>query len=77
MLTVINIAGYSIVDLMELNPGTQIVFIVAMYISPYPVTISMRNSNVYQVTMNCIIFLVKREIPKTEKTIGTSPGDLW
>ncbi|KAI7888314.1 cation transporter [Mucor mucedo] len=41
-------AGYSIVDLMELNPGTQIVFIVAMYISPYPVTISMRNSNVYQ-----------------------------
>ncbi|GAA5814715.1 hypothetical protein MFLAVUS_008215 [Mucor flavus] len=41
-------AGYSIVDLMALNPGTQIVFIVAMYISVYPVAISMRNSNVYQ-----------------------------
>lgn len=34
---------------MKLNPGTQIVFIVAMYISVYPVAISMRNSNVYQV----------------------------
>ncbi|CEP15149.1 hypothetical protein [Parasitella parasitica] len=41
-------AGYSVVDLMALNPGTQIVFIVAMYISVYPVAISMRNSNVYQ-----------------------------
>lgn len=43
------LAGYSIVDLIALNPGTQIVFIVAMYISVYPVAISMRNSNVYQV----------------------------
>ncbi|GAN08634.1 cation transporter protein [Mucor ambiguus] len=41
-------AGYSVIDLMALNPGTQIVFIVAMYISVYPVAISMRNSNVYQ-----------------------------
>ncbi|RCH96841.1 hypothetical protein CU098_000952, partial [Rhizopus stolonifer] len=41
-------AGFSVVDLMALNPGTQIVFIVAMYISVYPVAISMRNSNVYQ-----------------------------
>ncbi|ORZ00722.1 cation transport protein-domain-containing protein [Syncephalastrum racemosum] len=28
--------------------GTQIVYIIAMYISVYPVAISMRNSNVYQ-----------------------------
>ncbi|KAI9343383.1 cation transport protein-domain-containing protein [Pilaira anomala] len=41
-------AGYSVVDVIVLNPGTQIVFIVAMYISVYPVAISMRNSNVYQ-----------------------------
>ncbi|KAI7898077.1 cation transport protein-domain-containing protein [Cokeromyces recurvatus] len=41
-------AGYAVVDLMKLNPGTQIIFIVAMYISVYPVAISMRNSNVYQ-----------------------------
>ncbi|KAI8970847.1 cation transport protein-domain-containing protein [Pilobolus umbonatus] len=41
-------AGQSIVDLMSINPGTQIVFIVAMYIGVYPVSISMRHSNVYQ-----------------------------
>ncbi|KAI8327508.1 cation transport protein-domain-containing protein [Blakeslea trispora] len=41
-------AGFSIVDLNLLNPAIQIVFIVAMYISVYPVAISMRNSNVYQ-----------------------------
>lgn len=48
-LKYMSLAGYSVVDLMGLNPGTQIVFIVAMYISVYPVAISMRNSNVYQV----------------------------
>ncbi|KAI8877424.1 TrkH-domain-containing protein [Backusella circina FSU 941] len=41
-------AGYSIVDLLMVNPGTHIIFVVAMYISVYPVAISMRNSNVYQ-----------------------------
>ncbi|PHZ12443.1 TrkH-domain-containing protein [Rhizopus microsporus ATCC 52813] len=41
-------AGYNVVDLMNLNPGTQITYIVAMYISVYPVAILMRNSNVYQ-----------------------------
>ncbi|KAI8970230.1 cation transport protein-domain-containing protein [Mycotypha africana] len=41
-------AGFAVIDLMSMNPGTQIVFIVAMYISVYPVAISMRNSNVYQ-----------------------------
>ncbi|KAI8889709.1 TrkH-domain-containing protein [Backusella circina FSU 941] len=41
-------AGFSVIDLSMLNPGSQIVFIVAMYISVYPVAISMRNSNVYQ-----------------------------
>lgn len=45
------LAGYSVVDVASLNPGTIIVFIIAMYISPYPVAISMRNSNVYQVCM--------------------------
>ncbi|CAO3587690.1 unnamed protein product [Absidia cylindrospora] len=41
-------AGFAVVNLMALNPGTQLVYIVAMYISVYPVAISMRNSNVYQ-----------------------------
>ncbi|KAI8098566.1 cation transport protein-domain-containing protein [Halteromyces radiatus] len=41
-------AGFAVINLMDLNPGTQLVYIVAMYISVYPVAISMRNSNVYQ-----------------------------
>lgn len=50
MLTSLSIppAGFSVVNLADLNPGTQLVYIVAMYISVYPVAISMRNSNVYQ-----------------------------
>lgn len=43
------LAGFSVVDLAALNPGTILVYIVAMYIGVYPVAISMRNSNVYQV----------------------------
>lgn len=44
------LAGFSVVDLAALNPGTILVYIVAMYIGVYPVAISMRNSNVYQVS---------------------------
>jgi hypothetical protein len=49
------LAGFAVVSLMDLNPGTQLVYIVAMYISVYPVAISMRNSNVYQVTAGIIV----------------------
>ncbi|KAG0190712.1 hypothetical protein DFQ28_001680 [Apophysomyces sp. BC1034] len=38
-------AGFTVVSLADLNPGTQLVYIVAMYISVYPVAISMRDSN--------------------------------
>ncbi|KAF1806767.1 cation transport protein-domain-containing protein [Mucor lusitanicus] len=41
-------AGFSVVSLADLNPGAQLVYIIAMYISVYPVAISMRNSNIYQ-----------------------------
>ncbi|OAD69506.1 hypothetical protein PHYBLDRAFT_116311 [Phycomyces blakesleeanus NRRL 1555(-)] len=41
-------AGFSVLSLADINPGTQLVYIVAMYISVYPVAISMRNSNIYQ-----------------------------
>lgn len=41
-------AGLAAVNLMDVNPGTQLVYIVAMYISVYPVAISIRNSNIYQ-----------------------------
>ncbi|KAF7724246.1 hypothetical protein EC973_001202 [Apophysomyces ossiformis] len=41
-------AGFTVVSLADLNPGTQLVYIVAMYISVYPIAIFMRHSNVYQ-----------------------------
>ncbi|KAI8090940.1 cation transport protein-domain-containing protein [Gilbertella persicaria] len=41
-------AGFSVVSLADINPAAQLVYIVAMYISVYPVAISMRNSNIYQ-----------------------------
>ncbi|KAI9275777.1 cation transporter [Phascolomyces articulosus] len=41
-------AGFTAVHILLLNPGTQIVYIIAMYIKSYPVGISIRNSNVYQ-----------------------------
>jgi Trk-type K+ transport system membrane component len=44
------VAGFSVVNVALLNPGTILVYIVAMYIGVYPVAISMRNSNVYQVS---------------------------
>ncbi|KAI8391832.1 cation transporter [Radiomyces spectabilis] len=52
-------AGFSVLNLGELNPGTQLVYMVAMYISVYPVAISMRNSNVYQVKGSTIIATAK------------------
>lgn len=41
-------AGFSVIGLADINPGAQLVYIIAMYISVYPVAISMRNSNIYQ-----------------------------
>lgn len=41
-------ASLAAVNPMDVNPGTQLVYIVAMYISVYPVAISIRNSNIYQ-----------------------------
>ncbi|KAI7885216.1 cation transporter [Lichtheimia hyalospora FSU 10163] len=41
-------AGFVVVNLLQVNPGTQICYIIFMYISVYPLAISIRNSNVYQ-----------------------------
>lgn len=41
-------AGFSVVSIADVNPSLTIIFVVAMYISVYPVTISMRRTNVYQ-----------------------------
>ncbi|KAG2182843.1 hypothetical protein INT44_005824, partial [Umbelopsis vinacea] len=41
-------AGFSVIDISTVNPGLTIIYVIAMYISVYPVTISMRRTNVYQ-----------------------------
>ncbi|KAI7856670.1 cation transport protein-domain-containing protein [Circinella umbellata] len=41
-------AGFTAISILRLNPGTLIIYIIAMYVSVYPVGISIRNSNEYQ-----------------------------
>ena len=41
-------AGFSVVNLAELHPAIQVSFMVMMYISIFPIAISIRASNVYE-----------------------------
>jgi potassium uptake Trk family protein len=41
-------AGFQIVSLLVLAPAVQFLYIVMMYISAYPVAMSVRNTNVYE-----------------------------
>ncbi|KAI9827693.1 MAG: hypothetical protein M1819_006894 [Sarea resinae] len=41
-------AGLSVVNIGSLHPGTQVSYLIMMYISVFPVAISMRRTNVYE-----------------------------
>jgi potassium uptake Trk family protein len=41
-------AGFQIISLLTLAPAVQFLYIVMMYISAYPVAMSVRNTNVYE-----------------------------
>lgn len=41
-------AGFSVVNLAELHPAVQVSYLVMMYISVFPVAISVRRTNVYE-----------------------------
>lgn len=41
-------AGFSVVSLSELHPAVQVSYLVMMYISVFPIAISMRRTNVYE-----------------------------
>lgn len=41
-------AGFSVVNLAELRPAMQVAYLIMMYISVFPVAISMRRTNVYE-----------------------------
>ncbi|ODM23733.1 hypothetical protein SI65_01322 [Aspergillus cristatus] len=41
-------AGFSITDLSNIHPGTLVCYLVLMYISVFPIAISVRRTNVYE-----------------------------
>ncbi|KAK0646404.1 cation transport protein-domain-containing protein [Cercophora newfieldiana] len=41
-------AGFSCVNLAELHPGVQVSYMIMMYISVFPIAISVRRTNVYE-----------------------------
>lgn len=41
-------AGFSIVPLSELAPAVKVLYVVMMYISVYPIALSVRSTNVYE-----------------------------
>ncbi|EWC47381.1 hypothetical protein DRE_00349 [Drechslerella stenobrocha 248] len=41
-------AGFSVVSLADLHPGVQVSYLVMMYISVFPIAISVRKTNVYE-----------------------------
>ncbi|POS88031.1 hypothetical protein EPUL_000643 [Erysiphe pulchra] len=41
-------AGFSIVDLSKIHPAVQVSFLIMMYISIFPIAISVRRTNVYE-----------------------------
>jgi Trk-type K+ transport system membrane component len=41
-------AGFSVVNLAELHPAIQVSYLIMMYISVFPIAISMRRTNVYE-----------------------------
>jgi hypothetical protein len=41
-------AGFSSVNLAELHPGIQVSYLIMMYISVFPIAISVRRTNVYE-----------------------------
>ncbi|KAK0621141.1 cation transport protein-domain-containing protein [Bombardia bombarda] len=41
-------AGFSCIDLSKLHPGVQVSYMIMMYISVFPIAISVRRTNVYE-----------------------------
>jgi Trk-type K+ transport system membrane component len=41
-------AGFSVVDLANLHPAIQVSYLIMMYISAFPIAISVRRTNVYE-----------------------------
>lgn len=59
-------AGFSVVNLADLHPAIQVSYLVMMYISAFPIAISMRRTNVYE-EKSLGIYASKEETESDEK----------
>lgn len=65
--------GFSVVSISALRIGTQIIYVVMMYISIYPVTITMRHSNVYE-ERSLGIYADDKSLSEVGRTQWTEPS---
>lgn len=59
-------AGFAVVNLAELHPAIQVSYLIMMYISAFPIAISMRRTNVYE-EKSLGIYASKEELESEEK----------
>jgi potassium uptake Trk family protein len=65
--------GFYIIAVTKLRIGLQILYVLMMYISVYPVSISMRNSNVYEERS---LGIYAEDLPQRSPTAQTESGGL-
>lgn len=64
-------AGFGVVNLSELHPSIQVSYLIMMYISVFPIAISMRRTNVYE-EKNLGVYSYGQE--NSEKNDQTAPS---
>lgn len=60
-------AGFSVVDISGLRPGTLVCYLVLMYISVFPIAISVRRTNVYEERSVGVYFDTEKEQGENSK----------
>lgn len=67
-------SGFAVVSISSLRIGTQALYVVMMYISAFPVVITMRNSNVYEERSLGIYAKDMHEQPEAESQTCIAPS---
>lgn len=80
--TAVRAAGFNIVNLANLSPSVQILYMIMMFVSVYPIALSVRGTNVYE-EMSLGVYNnddQSSEEPNennVEPTVSQSRGKLW
>ncbi|TIA73200.1 hypothetical protein E3P92_00492 [Wallemia ichthyophaga] len=80
--TAVRAAGFNIVNLADLSPSVQILYMIMMFVSVYPIALSVRGTNVYE-EMSLGVYNnddQSSEEPNennVEPTVSESRGKLW